>query len=208
MARTIITAISLLSRIRLRHLRRTRCVAALKQWTGYIAGLALPIAPNIRTTLSLLGILVPKFFTAIQYLQRHSLERGSLLLFSLSLPTYQLGIFLPPRSTIRTWQHLEDSSNITTMGLIQNPIIPDELCTLQTCSLLQAHFTYLPNMAGNILYTTIFGILLILQIGFGVRYKTWGYLGGMFGGLLLEIIGYAARVQMHSNPFLKPPFLQ
>lgn len=40
-----------------------------------------------------------------------------------------------------------------------------------------------------------------------VAARTWGFLGGMFGGLVLEIIGYVGRIQMHSNPFTDSPFL-
>ncbi|KAI9850837.1 MAG: hypothetical protein M1838_004990, partial [Thelocarpon superellum] len=62
------------------------------------------------------------------------------------------------------------------MGLIAHPIIPDEDCTLQTCSLAQAHFTYLPSLAGNALYLSIFAVCLVVQIFFGWRYRTWGFL--------------------------------
>ena len=93
------------------------------------------------------------------------------------------------------------------MGLIANPTIPDDDCTLGTCSLLQAHFLYLPSSAGNALFVAIFAIILFAQIGLGIRYKTWGFLGGMFGGLLLEIIGYAARIELHFNPFKKSSYL-
>jgi hypothetical protein len=93
------------------------------------------------------------------------------------------------------------------MGLIENPTIPDELCTLATCTLAQAHYRYLPSLPGNALYTAIFGIFLAAQIFLGIRSRAWGYMVGMFGGLVLEIIGYVARIQMHSNPFTQTPFL-
>jgi hypothetical protein len=53
----------------------------------------------------------------------------------------------------------------------------------------------------------LFAILLLLQIGLAVKWKTWGFLGGMFGGIVLEILGYIGRVMMSSNPFAKNPFL-
>ncbi|KAI9819296.1 MAG: hypothetical protein M1827_007453 [Pycnora praestabilis] len=93
------------------------------------------------------------------------------------------------------------------MGLIANPVIPDEDCTLSTCSLLQAHLQYVPSLPGNAIYAAIFTLLIVCQTGFGIRYKTWGFMGGMFGGLILEIIGYIARIRMHFNPFTKSPFL-
>jgi len=94
------------------------------------------------------------------------------------------------------------------MGLITNPIIPDEDCTLATCTLAQAHIHgYVPTLAGNVLYAGIFGLILFLQLGLGVYYKTWGYMVGMVCGCTLEIIGYIARIQMHFNPFTDNPFL-
>jgi hypothetical protein len=88
-------------------------------------------------------------------------------------------------------------------SLIANP----DSCTLQTCPLSMAHFTYLPSLPGNALYAALFGLCLIVQIFLCVRYRIWGFLGGMFGGLVLEIVGYAARIMMHSNPFTKSNFL-
>lgn len=67
--------------------------------------------------------------------------------------------------------------------------------------------TYVPTLPGNALYAGIFGLLLISQILLGVRYRIWGFLGGMFGGLVLEVLGYAGRILLHSNPFSKPNFL-
>lgn len=84
----------------------------------------------------------------------------------------------------------------------------DTLCTLQICPLTLAHVDYLPNLGGNLFYTTIFGLAIVAQIGLAIRYKIWGFGCAMFGGLVLEILGYVARVQMHSNPFIKNPFLQ
>ncbi|KAF2493926.1 RTA1 domain protein [Lophium mytilinum] len=83
-----------------------------------------------------------------------------------------------------------------------------DLCTLDTCPMYLANFTYVPNLAGNVLYAAIFGIILVAQIYLGIRKRTWGYLAGMFGGLILEIIGYAGRIQLHFNPFPFDPFLE
>ena len=82
-----------------------------------------------------------------------------------------------------------------------------DFCTLSTCPLSLANQDYVPTLAGNALYAAIFGILLLIQLFFSLRYRTWGYLVGMFGGLLLEVLGYIGRVQMHSNPFTQGPFL-
>lgn len=53
------------------------------------------------------------------------------------------------------------------------------------------------DLAGNVTFLTLFAILLPPQLWFGYRHKTWGFTFGMICGLVLEVIGYVARVQMH-----------
>lgn len=50
---------------------------------------------------------------------------------------------------------------------------PGRYCTIDTCPLSLANFTYIPSLGGNVTYLVIFAILLIPQIYLGVRYKTW-----------------------------------
>lgn len=83
-----------------------------------------------------------------------------------------------------------------------------DLCTFQTCPLALAHVNYVPNLGGNALYAAIFGLAMTAQISLTIKHRgTWGYGVAMFGGLILEIIGYVARIQMHANPFKSNPFL-
>jgi len=89
-------------------------------------------------------------------------------------------------------------SNVTSLG---------DYCTIALCPLSLAHVQYVPNLAGNAFYASIFGLVLLIQLGLGVRYRTWGFAAGMFLGLLCEVIGYIARIQMHDNPFREDPFL-
>lgn len=77
----------------------------------------------------------------------------------------------------------------------------DTLCNLKTCPIKWAQVTYVPTLEGNSLYLALFSVFLVVQTFLGIRYKTWGFLTGMIGGLLLEILGYVARVKMHDNPF-------
>jgi hypothetical protein len=79
--------------------------------------------------------------------------------------------------------------------------IPLDFCTLQTCPISDAQVHYDPTLAGNALYSVIFVCLLVAQIIQGIRYRTWTFTSALFGGLLLEIIGYAGRILMHFNPF-------
>lgn len=92
--------------------------------------------------------------------------------------------------------------------MASNSTDPGDYCTLDTCPLSLANFTYVPTLAGNATYLAIFALLLPIQVFLGVRYRTWGFLLGMFGGIALEIVGYAGRIQLHFNPFPFDPFLE
>jgi hypothetical protein len=87
--------------------------------------------------------------------------------------------------------------------LLEDP----DLCTIDICPLSMANMDYVPSLGGNLVFIAVFGLVLIGLLGIGIRYKTWSYMIAMTGGLLLEIIGYVARVQMHDNPFKSDPFL-
>lgn len=81
------------------------------------------------------------------------------------------------------------------------PLLSNANCTVETCPLSCAQVEYLPTLAGNAVHAAIFGLLLVAQIGLGIRYKTWGFMVGMVCGLILEVVGYAGRIMLHDNPF-------
>ncbi|KAF7555678.1 hypothetical protein G7Z17_g1948 [Cylindrodendrum hubeiense] len=89
------------------------------------------------------------------------------------------------------------STNSSTANSTQT----DVLCTLDTCPLSEAIITYQPNIAGNAFFGALFGIMLLVQLGLGIRHKTWSYLVAMVFGLILEVVGYAGRIQLHDDPF-------
>ncbi|OBT62473.1 hypothetical protein VE03_07988 [Pseudogymnoascus sp. 23342-1-I1] len=60
---------------------------------------------------------------------------------------------------------------------------------------------YVPTLAGNAAYAAAFGLLLVAQLGLGIKYKTWGFMVGMICGLMIEIVGYGGRIMLHNNPF-------
>lgn len=77
--------------------------------------------------------------------------------------------------------------------------IDTSLCTLSTCPIAWAQVDYDPTLAGNLIYLVIFAILFLAQGFLGIRYRTWGFLVGMFCGIFLEILGYVGRVMMHTT---------
>jgi hypothetical protein len=96
------------------------------------------------------------------------------------------------------------SSNYTLeyfMGLLEDNKCTTCLCPLEFEGRKLSSIEYIPSLGGNALFAAIFAICLVLQLFFGIRHKTWGYMIGMLGGLLLEVIGYVARVMMRNNMF-------
>ncbi|KAI5249727.1 putative RTA1 domain protein [Aureobasidium subglaciale] len=82
-----------------------------------------------------------------------------------------------------------------------NASIEMDLCTLQTCCFEQGFLDYPPNLGVSVAYLTIFGIFMLAQLGIAIYYRTWAFGFAMFGGLILEIIGYTGRILIRSNPF-------
>jgi hypothetical protein len=88
-----------------------------------------------------------------------------------------------------------------------NPRIPSEECTLDTCCLAQSSFLYRPDFGGNLFFCIFFGVFIIPQFGLSIWKRTWGFGVGMISGLVLEIVGYAARLILHNNSFDNNGFL-
>ncbi|KAI9670249.1 MAG: hypothetical protein M1831_006463 [Alyxoria varia] len=78
---------------------------------------------------------------------------------------------------------------------------------METCCTEQGMINYVPTTAGNAVYLAIFAVALIAQIGLGVRYKTWDFMGPMVAGTIMEIFGYAGRLWMTTDIFTMSPFL-
>lgn len=92
--------------------------------------------------------------------------------------------------------------------LLSNPRLCNAcICPLEIDGYFLGYVSYFPSLPGNALFAAIFGICLLLQLVFGIRYRTWGFLICMAGGLVLEIIGYCARVVMRDNMFTNTFFV-
>ncbi|KAI1625272.1 RTA1 like protein-domain-containing protein [Exophiala viscosa] len=85
--------------------------------------------------------------------------------------------------------------------------IPSEECTVSTCCLMQASIHYLPNLSANATYLAIFSALFVLQAILVLTYRTWKFSIPMLCGVLLEMVGYAARLWMRSEIFQPNPFI-
>ena len=83
----------------------------------------------------------------------------------------------------------------------------ENLCTLDVCPLEWTMYTYLPSLPGNIIFVALFAIIGVIHVYLGVRWKSWGFMGGMLAGCIAEIIGYAGRIILHDNPFSYEGFM-
>ncbi|PVH83088.1 hypothetical protein DL98DRAFT_364245, partial [Cadophora sp. DSE1049] len=80
-------------------------------------------------------------------------------------------------------------------------------CTLATCPVELSQIGLLPNVGGNIFIAVWFSLCLVAQVALSIKYKTWSHLAGQFFGLVLEIVGYVARVKLHDDPFNDKQFV-
>ncbi|KAF2152230.1 RTA1-domain-containing protein [Myriangium duriaei CBS 260.36] len=84
---------------------------------------------------------------------------------------------------------------------LNGTLVDFNACTPAICSLAWAQLQYVPTVSGGVAYAILFGLLLLAQIGLGWKHRTWGFLVGMICGLLLEVIGYVARIQLSNDVF-------
>ncbi|KAJ5247785.1 RTA1 domain protein [Penicillium chermesinum] len=80
-------------------------------------------------------------------------------------------------------------------------------CTLSTCPIDSAFVDYQPSIPANALFIGVFSLLLLLQLGLGLWYRTWSFVIAMSCGLILEVLGYIGRLILHHNPFNFSGFL-
>ncbi|KAH9845483.1 RTA1 like protein [Teratosphaeria destructans] len=89
-----------------------------------------------------------------------------------------------------------------------NLTVTDESqCTLETCCLAQSNFLYIPAYGANLFFTIFFAVAIPPQFVLGILYKTWGFAIALIVGLVLEVLGYVARLEIHDNPFDNNAFL-
>jgi hypothetical protein len=77
----------------------------------------------------------------------------------------------------------------------------DANCTLALCSVEYSVFEYIPSLAANSIFLTLFALSGLIHIYQGVRTKQWFYMWAAILGCLTELIGYVGRIMQHSNPF-------
>jgi len=76
-------------------------------------------------------------------------------------------------------------------------------CTSVTpsCPVTSTVYGYYPSLPGNILLCIVFFLCLLLQLYYGIRYKTRGFTIALTIGCFAEALGYIGRILLHSNPW-------
>lgn len=62
-------------------------------------------------------------------------------------------------------------------------------------------YGYYPSLPANAFFAAFFGLCFVLNLGFGIKWKTWTYMIALCLGCGAECAGYIGRIMMHNNPF-------
>ncbi|PSN75265.1 RTA1-domain-containing protein [Corynespora cassiicola Philippines] len=76
-------------------------------------------------------------------------------------------------------------------------------CTQVTseCPVEGTLYGYYPSLPANAFFTAFFALCFLLQLVFGIKYKTWTYMIALSLGCAGEAVGYAGRIMLYNNPF-------
>jgi hypothetical protein len=77
----------------------------------------------------------------------------------------------------------------------------DANCTVSTCPLDLSTYGYRPSLGASGALIGLYAICLIVQLGLGIRYRSWWFMGCMILGCFCEIIGYVGRILYWNNPW-------
>ncbi|KAI1056330.1 hypothetical protein NW752_000961 [Fusarium irregulare] len=68
-----------------------------------------------------------------------------------------------------------------------------------TCPASDGFYTYSPSVGGNAVLLTVFALLALVALYFGVRSKTYLFSLALTTGLFLEVLGFIGRILLHSK---------
>jgi hypothetical protein len=69
------------------------------------------------------------------------------------------------------------------------------------CDVRGTLYGYYPSLGANAFFAAFFGLCCLINLGLGIRYKTWTFMIALCFGCLGETIGYVGRILMNDNPF-------
>lgn len=125
------------------------------------------------------------------------------LISSTSTVHSQLSKTHPPVYNIAKLIRLSNTNTTTMAGLPPGVVTfgPDVTCTLDTCPVEWSIYTYRPSLPANIALLAVFGAIAFVHVILGIRWRAWGFMGGMIFGCVAEIAGYIGRIMLYDDPF-------
>ncbi|KIW01540.1 uncharacterized protein PV09_07018 [Verruconis gallopava] len=75
-----------------------------------------------------------------------------------------------------------------------------------SCPVSATTYGYYPNLGANAFFLALFTLLFILHIPLTIHYRLWTYSFAVASSCFLELLGYAGRLMMHSNPWSENGF--
>ncbi|KAF7549862.1 hypothetical protein G7046_g8205 [Stylonectria norvegica] len=92
-------------------------------------------------------------------------------------------------------------ANDTLVPSPENAFGSNTPCTLAVCPVEWSLYGYRPSLVANIVLLALYGAICLVHLYLGIRWKRWGFMGGMIAGCASEMIGYAGRILLWDNPF-------
>ncbi|KAF2828895.1 sphingoid long-chain base transporter RSB1 [Ophiobolus disseminans] len=88
-------------------------------------------------------------------------------------------------------------------GAVPRPSIIPQGCESvnATCPVEATIYGYHPSLPANAFFAGFFGLAMLVQLFYGIKYKTWTYMAAVALGCLAECVGYVGRVMMNDNPW-------
>ncbi|KAJ6787663.1 hypothetical protein PWT90_08819 [Aphanocladium album] len=78
---------------------------------------------------------------------------------------------------------------------------PNSPCSPDKCPIEWSMFGYRPWLAANIVFLVLFALIGVVHTYLGFRWRSWGFMTGIWLGCIAEILGYAGRIMMSHDPF-------
>ncbi|VUC26720.1 unnamed protein product [Clonostachys rosea] len=68
-------------------------------------------------------------------------------------------------------------------------------------------YKYRPSLVANALFIALYGVVLLLHIYLGIRWRIWGFMTFVIIGCIWSMVGYGGRVMLWINPWSFTGFL-
>lgn len=68
-----------------------------------------------------------------------------------------------------------------------------------TCPASDGFYSYNPSVGGNVVLLTVFALLALVAIYFGVRSRTYLFSLALTAGIVFEVLGFVGRILLHSK---------